>query len=78
MKVSKAMFLDDGVSVPGVLIERFLCKPVFYPFDASCGWHSQIITKSKENKVILLFGESHIGKVSYYGKKKKEEGEKRK
>lgn len=73
MKVSKASYLDDGVSVPDVLIERFLRRPVFYAFNENCGWHSQVITKSQKDKIVLLIGEPHVGKVRCYGGK---EGEK--
>lgn len=72
MKVSKASYLDDAVSVSGVLIERFLRRPVFYAFDESCGWKSQVITKAQKDKVVLLVGEPHTGKVCCDDGKEKE------
>ena len=30
MKVNKATYTDDDVTIPGVLVKRFLRKPVFY------------------------------------------------
>lgn len=43
MKVSKAYYNDDGILVEGHLIERFLRKPIFYPFDSRCGFTSQLV-----------------------------------
>ena len=63
MKVNKATYTDDGVTIPGVLIKRFLCKPVFYAADPRCGWDSQIITKAEQSKVIVLLGGCGSGKV---------------
>ncbi len=45
MKVSKAYYNDDNILVEGHLIERFMRKPIFYPFDSRCGFTSQTITK---------------------------------
>lgn len=44
MKVTKVYLDDRGILVPGHLIERAFCKPVFYPFDARCGFSCQYIT----------------------------------
>ena len=43
MKVKRAYLNDDGANIPGLLIKRFLRKPVFYPFNESCGFTSQVI-----------------------------------
>ena len=72
MRVSKALYLDDGVSVSGVLVKRFLHRPVFFSLESNCGWHSQIITKSQKDRIVLLVGEPRIGKVRCYSGK--EEG----
>lgn len=45
MKVSKAYYNDDGILVEGHLIERFMRKPIFYPFDPRCGFTCQRISK---------------------------------
>lgn len=62
MKVSKASYMDDGVTVPGILVKRFLRKPVFYAADPSCGWNSQAITKAEQGKVVNWIGEPRPGK----------------
>ncbi len=76
MKINKASYLDDGITVSGVLVKRFLHKPVFYPSDPSCGWHSQVITEENWNKIVVWVGEPRIGKVSCHGGKREEEKEK--
>ena len=67
MKICKASYMDDGVTIPGVLVKRFLRRPVFYAADPSCGWDSQVIYKSKENKVVVWRGRVHVGKFSIHG-----------
>ena len=41
MKVTKVYYNDDSVLVEGYLIERFMRRPIFYPFDPRCGFTSQ-------------------------------------
>lgn len=53
MKISQAIYIDDGAVIPGVLVKRFLRKPVFYTDDPSCGWDSQVITKAEKSKVVI-------------------------
>lgn len=67
MKVSKATYMDDGVTIPGILIKRFLRKPVFYAADPDCGWASQVITKTEKSKVIILLGGCGSGKARRSG-----------
>ena len=76
MRVNKASYLDDGINIPGVLIERFLRKPIFYSSDLRCGWDSQKITKKENDKVVVWIGTSHAGKFYVHGGKKKKEREK--
>ncbi len=38
-------FVDDGVLVAGYIRERFLRRPVFYPYHTRCGFSSQVLTK---------------------------------
>ena len=47
MKVTKVYYNDDSILVEGHLIERFMRKPIFYPFDPRCGFTSQKISKRK-------------------------------
>ncbi|MBQ8245812.1 MAG: hypothetical protein IJZ42_01650 [Lachnospiraceae bacterium] len=61
MKICKASYMDDGVTIPGVLVERFLRKPVFYAADPSCGWNSQVITKTEQSKVVKWIGKPGVG-----------------
>lgn len=44
MKVTKVYYNDDSILVEGHLIERFMRKPIFYPFDPRCGFTSQRIS----------------------------------
>lgn len=50
MKVKKVVLKDDGVYVPGHLVTRLFQKPVFFPFDESVGFSSQVI----HDKSVLL------------------------
>lgn len=54
MKIQKATYDDDSVKVPGVLVERFLRKPIFYAVDNQCGWNLQIIEKTDWHKVEIV------------------------
>lgn len=51
MKTTMMRYNDDGALVPGLLIERFLRKPVFVSIDPGCGWERQTITKSNYNNL---------------------------
>ena len=44
MKVTKVYYNDDSVLVEGYLIERFMRRPIFYPFDPRCGFTSQRVS----------------------------------
>ena len=44
MKVTKVYYNDDSVLVEGYLIERFMRRPIFFPFDPRCGFTSQRIS----------------------------------
>lgn len=44
MKVTKAYYNNDSVLVEGYLIERFMRRPIFYPFDPRCGFTCQCIS----------------------------------
>lgn len=45
MKVTKVYYDDDSILVEGHMIERFMRKPIFYPFDPRCGFTCQKISK---------------------------------
>lgn len=47
-KVSRVFYNDGGVDLPGLLVQRPFCRPVFFPFEAACGFDSQIIYKEDE------------------------------
>ena len=50
MKTTIMYYNDDGTMVPGILIERFLHKPVFVSMKPECGWIRQTISKdTKKN-----------------------------
>lgn len=66
MKICKASYMDDGVAIPGVLVKRFLRKPVFYAADPSCGWNSQVITKAEQGKIVEWIGRPGTGKSRYF------------
>ena len=70
MKIRKASYMDDDITIPGVLVERFLHKPVFYAASPNCGWDRQVITKSEKSKVIVWNGKSRAGKFYVHGGKK--------
>ena len=65
MKIFKATYMDDGIYVPGVLIERPLHKPVFYAADSNCGWDAQVITKAEESNVMVWGGRKRARKVVF-------------
>lgn len=50
-RVFRVFYNDDGVDLPGLLVQRPFCRPVFFPFEAACGFDSQIIYK--ENKALI-------------------------
>lgn len=47
-KVSRVFYNDDGVELPGLLVQRPFRRPVFFPFEAACGFDSQIIYMENE------------------------------
>ena len=51
MKCAKYYFNDDGIMVPGTLVQRAFSR-VFIPYCAHCGWSKQKITKA--NKHLLV------------------------
>lgn len=52
MKVTRMGYLDDGVAILGLLIERIMHKPVFVSMEPSCGWDLQLITKDERKNLI--------------------------
>ena len=67
MKINKASYLDDDSVIWGVLVERFLRKPVFYAADPRCGWDHQVITKAEEGKIDIWHGFARVGKFRVRG-----------
>ena len=59
MKVYKAgyiaSFLPDGLPLPGVLVKRFLRRPVFYAADTNCSLAPIVIDKLSEPNVIVYY-----------------------
>ena len=51
MKITRMCYNDDGVLVPGVLVERALRKPAFFSTDPRCGWSRQSITKTEKRNL---------------------------
>lgn len=51
MKVTRMCYNDDGVLIPGVLVERALRKPVFFSIEPRCGWSRQSITKAEKDNL---------------------------
>lgn len=47
-RVTRVFYNDDGVELPGLLVQRPFRRPVFFPFEAACGFDSQIIYKENE------------------------------
>ena len=46
MTVHQVYYLDDGKKISGVLICRFLRRPVFYPSrPVTCGFHRQVVSR---------------------------------
>lgn len=43
MKVRRVYYNDDDILIPGHLIERRFRKTIFYPFEAKCGFDSEVI-----------------------------------
>lgn len=43
MKVRRVYYNDDDILIAGHLIERRFKRPVFYPFEAKCGFDSEVI-----------------------------------
>lgn len=52
MKVTRMGYVDDGVAILGLLIERVMRKPVFVSMEPSCGWDRQLITKDERKNLI--------------------------
>ena len=67
MRITKASYIDDGVVINGVLIKRFLRKPIFCASDVTCGWDRQVITKAEEQNLIIWPCRAHEGKVCVFG-----------
>lgn len=51
VRVSRVFYNDDGVELPGLLLQRAFSRPVFFPFEPSCGFDSQIICKEDETLI---------------------------
>lgn len=54
MKTTRAYYNDKGVMVPGILMERFLRKPIFYAVDPTCGWESHVISKFEQRNLFNI------------------------
>lgn len=54
MKVKRVFYNDDDILIAGHLIERRFRKPVFYPFEAKCGFDSEII---RDKSLIVEYSE---------------------
>lgn len=50
-KYTRAVYNDDGVEILGLLIRRWLRRPLFVPFDTGCGFHSQTIYKADRGRL---------------------------
>ena len=65
MKVTKVYYNDDSVLVEGYLIERFMRRPIFFPFDPRCGFTSQRISdrsqlvEHKQDSYRRFYGETY-------------------
>lgn len=55
MNVTQVYLNDDGILIPGHLIERSAHRPVFYPFNPRCGFSYQYIT---DRSLLVDFNES--------------------
>lgn len=53
MKKTNMFYLDSGVYIPGVLIERKLRRPVFVASDPNCGWHKQKIYPDNRRNLVI-------------------------
>ena len=53
MKTTAMYYNDDGCYVPGVLICRFLHKPLFVSTDHACGWTRQTINKKNKQNLYI-------------------------
>ncbi|MBQ8248066.1 MAG: hypothetical protein IJZ42_13140 [Lachnospiraceae bacterium] len=61
MKTTRAYYNDNGVMVPGILMEGFFRKPIFYAVDPSCSWESQVISKFEQRNVLnISVDHSHL------------------
>lgn len=52
MKTTRMYYNDDGIMIPGVLIERFRHKPVFVSMNPECGWNSQTISEATKKNLL--------------------------
>lgn len=52
MEFSKVCYVDDDKLIPGILIRRRFRRPVFVPWETTCGWTSQTLTKDTRNRIV--------------------------
>lgn len=45
VRVSRVFYNDNGIEIPGLLIQRGFARPVFFPFDTACGFDRKVIYK---------------------------------
>lgn len=50
-KYARVLYCDDGIEIPGLLVRRLFRRPMFFPFDVGCGFHSQTICKSDRSLI---------------------------
>ncbi len=43
VRYDRVLYNDDGIEVPGILLRRWLRRPLFIPFHIGCGFDSQVI-----------------------------------
>lgn len=58
MTAKEAWYIDDGVVVEGILIQRFLHHPVFFPRDLVCGFFSQKIFRNDIGTTLFMSEEA--------------------
>lgn len=68
MKIKKVVLKDDGVYIPGHLIVRLFRKPVFHPFDESCGFTSRVI----HDKSVILDSDAMNKEIASYSNNENE------
>lgn len=50
-RVSRVVYNDDGIEIPGLLVQRPFGHPVFFPFEVACGFGWRLIFKEDEARI---------------------------